>query len=249
MFNPKFINVMDMNNKILEALSKIPNLVVLVERLLAEFKIKFDILAKAAQNKAQAEIPPEAIDSVTKAVTESVRRTPCASPNLSQVSVEIANKVAAEIRDMVYADVKGATSAAIKDTPHVTKKEVVLMNPWNASEYAEEKTRQANNVLKILCGVFLLASIVCAWVFFCSDVYVGKQYMKICTSEYATRAEREMLWQNTSEVGVVPVEYEKLQGLLRQKIRHNKEILRQRKAEAEKKANNGRYSTRVPLER
>ena len=238
---------MNINNKILEALSKIPNLVVLVERLLAEFKIKFDILAKAAQNKAQAEIPPEAIDAVTKAVTESVRRTPCASPNLSQVSAEIANKVAAEIRDMVYADVKAATSAAIKDTPHVTRKEVTLMPPWESTKFAEDSTRRFNHVLLVLCIVFMVAFGFCAWGLFGSDAYVGKQYAKIRCSEYATEAEREMLWKDARPVSVVPLEYDKTPKLVRQKIRRNKEILRQRRAEAN--ANKGQYSTRIPLER
>lgn len=247
MFNPKFINVMEINNKILEALSKIPKLVELAERLMAESKIKSDILAKAVQNKVQAEIPPEEIDAFTKAVTESVRRTPCASPNLSQVSAEIANKVAAEIRDMVYADVKAATSAAIKDTPHVTRKEVTLLPPWESTQFAEDSTRRLNHVLLALCIVFMVAFGLCAWGHFGSDAYVGKQYMKICTSEYATRAEKEMLWKDTSTVSVVPDEYDKLPKLVRQKIRRNKEILRQREKEA--KANKGEYSTPVPLER
>lgn len=247
MFNPKLINVMDMNNKILEALSKIPNLVVLVERLLAEFKIKFDILAKAAQNKAQAEIPPEAIDAVTEAVTESVRHTPCASPNMSEVSSEIANKVAAEIGDMVYNEVKAAASAAIRDTPHVTRKEVTLMPPWESTKFAEDSTRRLNHVLLALCIVFMAAFGICAWSHFSSEAYWGQQYVKIRTSDYTTDVEREMLWKDARPVSVLPREYEQMPKLVRQKIRRNKEILRQRKIEA--KANNGHYSTSVPLER
>lgn len=238
---------MDINNKILEALSKIPNLVVLVERLLAEFKIKFDILAKAAQNKAQAEIPPEAIDAVTEAVTESVRHTPCASPNMSEVSSEIANKVAAEIGDMVYNEVKAAACAAIRDTPHVTRKEVTLMPPWESTKFAEESTRHLNHVLLTLCIVFMVAFGFCAWGLFGGDAYVGKQYTKIHASPYATEVEKEMLWRNARPVSVVPMEYDKTPKLVRQNIRRNKEILRQRESEA--KANKGRYSISVPLER
>lgn len=238
---------MELNNKILEALSKIPKLVELAERLMAELKIKSDILAKAVQNKVQAEIPPEAIESFTKAVTDSVRHTQCAPPDASRLSAGIANKLAEEIRTQVYADVRAATSEAIKDTPHVLKKEVVYMNPWDATEFAEDKTRRYNHVLLVLCIVFMIAFGFCAWKLYGSDAYVGKRYMENCTSEYATRAEKEMLWENTSTVSVVPDEYDKLPGLVRQKIRNNKAILRQREAEA--KANNGHFSTRIPLER
>ena len=238
---------MELNNKILEALSKIPNLVELAERLMAEFKIKSDILAKAVQNKVQAEIPPEAIESFTKAVTDSVRHTQCAPPDASRLSAGIANKLAEEIRTQVYADVRAATSEAIKGTPHIVKHEEILMAPWDATKYAEDRTRRFNHVLLVLCIVFMIAFGFYAWKFYGSDAYVGKQYMKIYTSEYATRAEKEMLRENTSTVSVVPDEYDKLPGLVRQKIRNNKAILRQREAEA--KANNGRCSTRIPLER
>lgn len=238
---------MDINNKILEALSKVPKLVEVVERVLDEIAKKFTILVDVAQKRAQAEIPPEAIDAVTTAVTESVRRTPCASPNLSQVSAEIANKVAAEIRDMVYADVKAATSAAIKDTPHVTRKEVTLMPPWESTQFAEDSTRRLNHVLLTLCIVFMAAFGICAWSLFSSEAYWGQQYVKIRTSDYTTDVEREMLWKDARPVSVLPREYEQMPKLVRQKIRRNKEILRQREAEA--KANKGQYSTRVPLER
>lgn len=245
MFNPKLINVMDINNKILEALSKIPNLVVLVERLLAEFKIKFDILAKAAQNKAQAEIPPEAIDAVTTAVTESVRRTPCASPNLSQVSAEIAKKVYEEIRDTVYDNVRAAASLAIQNTPMTQN--VAFAPSWEVAKYAEEKTRRKNHVLTILCVVLGIALGLCTWYIFGNEAHLGQQYVKIHDSKYTTDAEREMLRKNTVPVSFLPGEYENTPRLVRQKIRRNKEILRQRQAEA--KANDGDYTTSIPLER
>lgn len=238
---------MDINNKILEALSKVPKLVELVERLQADYATMFNTLAKAVQNKAQAELSPEAITDIADTLKESVRHTQCAPPDASQVSKEIANKVAAEIRNTVYADVKAASSAAIKDTPHITKQEVTLLAPWDAAKYAEKKTRRLNYVLLVLCIVFMVAFGFCAGGLFGSDAYVGKQYMKIYNSEYATMAEKEMLWKNTSTVSVVPDEYDKLPKLVRQKIRHNKAILRQRKAEA--KDNNGHYSASIPLER
>ncbi len=238
---------MELNNKILESLSKIPKLVEVVERLLEDNEKKFNILTKVAQNKVQAEVSPEEIDKVSEAVKKSVSSTSCALPDTSKVSTEISEKVAAEIRDVIYADVKAAASTAIKDTPQVTKKEVSLLAPWEAAKFAENKTRQFNRFLVIACAILFLALGVCVYGYFGGKVFLGKQYADIYFSKYTTDAEKEMLLKDVYDVSFVPKEYFKAPARVRQKIRSNKQILRKRKAEAS--TNKDQYSTSVPLER
>ena len=79
-----------------------------------------------------------------------------------------------------------------------------------------------------------------------SDTYVGRQYKEIYQSPYATDEERKMLGKDLYYFGVVPREFHQTPTLTKAKIKRNKQILRQRKAE---KAKTGKFSTKVALKR
>ena len=78
-------------------------------------------------------------------------------------------------------------------------------------------------------------------------MYLAKQYMEVYNSKYTTDEERKMLREDTFTVGAMPLVYHKSPGLVKAKIKRNKQILQQCNEEA--KANKGKFSTKMPLER
>lgn len=96
------------------------------------------------------------------------------------------------------------------------------------------------------CIITLIGGII-AYSYFNGEKYLGEQYAKIYFSKYTTDTERKMLDTNIFTVGFMPREFDKTPKLVKQKIKRNQQILSQREAEA--KANKGKFSMKIPLER
>ena len=114
-------------------------------------------------------------------------------------------------------------------------------------KYADSKLKHWIYILAgaviILCCAFCINF----FQYFNSREYWGKRYYDVLASKYTTDEERRVMNQNLSYVLAVPQEFRSTPGLVKEKIRKNEAILKERSAEA--RANKGKWSTKVPLER
>lgn len=235
------------NNEVIKALGQVPELVEKTERVLEDSDKKFRILAEATQKRMQAEIPSSEIEKVSEAVAAAVSRTRCATPDTDEVS----RLVAGNITKFLTESMKSVTIEAVKEAVEGTPVKVEHHHTHTTLKYmcqmAEETLRNWILGLAIYSIILSFAGILIGVSYLNSDKYLGAKYTEIYFSKYTTDAERKMLDANTYTVGFMPREFDKTPKLVKQKIKRNQQILSQREAEA--KANKGKFSTKVPLER
>lgn len=232
-----------MDNSILEALAKVPELVETTKTIIEQNEKTNAFFAKTLEHRAQAEIPNEEVQKVVRSVTEGVQRTRCATPDVSACSELIAQGVLNKTLDAV----KDAVREAVQNTPITLEHHHTHATAMGLTKMAEENTR---NLLKLIsCGFVALLiwiAISLVW-YYNSDIYWGTQYYELILSEYATKAEKDMLWENIYTQSVLPKEYKTHPSYVKDKIRQNKKVLKQRRRKGKDK--NGNYSTEIPLER
>ena len=234
-----------MDNSILEALAKVPELVETTKTIIEQNERINTVYGKALEHRAQAEIPNEEVQKVVRYVTDGVQRTRCAAPDVS-VSSDL---IAQGVLNRTQGAVEDAVREVIKNTPITLEHHHTHMTAFGLTKMAEEKTR---NILTLACvalGALLLWIGAALFVYYRSDTYWGEQYYEVVNSPYATEAERDMLWENIYPKSVLPKEFKTNPSFVKNKIRQNKKVLRQRRRKGKGKGKNGNYSTTVPLER
>lgn len=235
------------NNEIIKALGQVPELVEKTERVLEDSDKKFRILAEATQKRIQAEIPSSEIEKVSNAAAAAVSRTRCTTPDTNEVSRLVAGNIARFLTESVKSVTTEAVKAAVEGTPvkvehvhtHTTLKEM--------SEMVEKKLFNCIIGFAIYSFILTFAGILFAYSYFNSKYYLGEQYTEIYCSKYTTDTERKMFKADTDTIVIIPREFDNAPKLVKQKIKRNKQILKQRKAEAN--ANKGKFSTKILLER
>jgi len=229
------------NNEISKALGQVPELVQATNNLIKDNARKDELIARLLQKRPQAEIPQTEIDKVTQAVEQ----TPCALPDTQEIAKAIAVPVMDEIRRSLANEIEQTVSNTVSSIPvkHIHTHTTLV-----------EMTQMANKELRrtvyvaLGCCIFVLIFVgILALRHINSTVYLGAEYRDVVKSEFTTEAERQMLTSGTYYFSLLPKESWDNKKYIKQKIRRNQEILRQRQAEA--KANDGHYSTSVPLER
>lgn len=232
-----------MDNSILEALAKVPELVETTKTIIEQNERINTVYGKALEHRAQAEIPNEEVQKVVRYVTDGVQRTRCAAPDVSVSSDLIAQGVLNRTRNAV----EDAVREVIKNTPITLEHHHTHTTALGLTKMAEEKTRDLLILACVALGALLLWIGAALFIYFRSDTYWGEQYYKVVNSQYATEAERDMLWENIYPKSVLPKEFKTNPAHVKNKIRQNKKVLKQRRLKGKDK--NGNFSTTVPLER
>ena len=236
---------MDKSDDILRALSQVPELTEAAKRILAaneEFKKLF---ADMMKQRMQAEIPQEEHKSICADVSRTIKETPCAMPNLDVMSEKFADKAAAAFTQKLEKGIKEKIDHAFENAKvrHVYS----YVRPQDLLDVMEPRAKKWTVVATVLCAVLMLYIAASGVVHHHSDEYYGKLYLEVVTSEYTTDNEHEMLRKNTFSLSALPSEYRENPKLVRQHIKRNRGILKQRKKEA--KVNDGVFSATIPLER
>lgn len=235
---------MENNNIVIEALGKVPELVTLSESAIQQNERILAAFSKLMERNLQAEIPDEEVtDKVITPLTNVIRSTPCAAPDLSKAS----DLIAKGVLEMVRSEVNTSVREAVKDTPIILEHHHTHTTALGLMEYANEKVKSWLCILVILCSTLLLGLISSAVWYYNSDAYWGQQYVEIATSKYATQAEKDMLWAEIYAESALPKGYSKNPSYFRAKIKQNKKTLEERRRKGKDK--NGNYFTSVPLER
>jgi hypothetical protein len=238
---------MENQNQIIEALGKVPGLVEAAEKTLEACEEFKKMLADLLKRQIHANIPTEELNKVGSAAATAVAHTRCAMPDTTGLAQQIADKAISNMRPVIKAETELGVKDGMKDTPVVVKHEHSYYPTYEMTKVANEKLAQRFWIMLTITLVMALLSGLNAYRYFNSESHTGKAYMEIYRSKYATEAEQKMLGSEVYNTGFVPQEYYKSPEVVKAKIKRNKEILKQREAEA--KANKGKFSTKVPLER
>ncbi len=232
-----------MDNSILEALAKVPELVETTKTIIDQNEKINTIYGKALEQRAQAEIPNEEVQKVVRAVVDGVQHTRCAAPNVNDSSELIAKGVLMKTRGAV----EEAVRETIKNTPITLEHHHTHTTALGLVQFAEEKTKQLLMLGWIVTGALLLWIGISLFWYYNSDAYWGAQYLEVYNSEYTTPDEAALLLKDYDVVGFLPKEYKSNPSYVKDKIRQNKKVLQQRRRKGKDK--NGIFSTPVPLER
>ncbi|MBR0531007.1 MAG: hypothetical protein IJJ96_00205 [Bacteroidales bacterium] len=233
------------NNEIAKALGQVPELVARTDTLIEDNARKDEIIGRLLQSRMKAEIPDSEVEKVVHAASTAVARTRCATPDAVGIGSEVASFIKEDIRDSLHDVVVNTVRESIKDIPvehihtHTTLRQLTKM--------AEEKLNNWIEGLAIACASLFIMMISLFLGYINSEEYLGSRYVNVINSKYITTDETKALMKGTYYVGIMPKEYSKNRRIIRQRIRRNEEILRQRRKEA--RANKGNYSTTIPLER
>lgn len=235
------------NNEIIKALGQVPELVETTKKVLEDNDKKFKILADATQKRMQAEIPYSEIKKISDAAGASVAHTKCASPDTDEVSRLVAGNISRFLAKSLKEIAIEAVKEAVADTPVTVEHHHTHTTLGYMCKMAEATLR--NWIIGLACGCWLL---VCAILYLCfanssNPARVGQQYYDVYCSKYTTNSEREALKEGCYSVSILPKEFDKNPRIVKSKLRRNKQIIKQRKAEARVKK--GVYSTTPALER
>jgi len=238
---------MDNNNQILEALGKVPGLVEAAEKILEACEEFKKMLAELLNHQIHADIPTEELKKVGATVEQVVKQTRCALPDTAQISGRIAEQASSLFKASINAETKEAVKDALKDTRVTVKHEHSYYPTYEIVKVADKKLKQRFWIMFAITMVVICGSSINAFHYFHSPEFFGKEYREIYRSKFTTDEERKMLAEDVYDTGFLPGEYTKAPELVKAKIKRNKEIIKQRAMEA--RANKGKYSATVPLER
>ncbi len=231
------------DNLIMKSLAEVPQLVEAFKQSQEENEKKFKILGELTQQRVEAKLSEDEHAKLLADVKEVIQGTRCATPDIAEVTEHISQGVV----DGVKGAVKEAAEEAVRNSRVAVKQTHVYTSTFDLARVAEKKTKNMLTILLILIVTLLGTLGIGAYCYFHSKTYWGKEYWEIVCSPYATEAESTMLWKDYYITGGVPKEFESRPSYVKSKIRQNKQVLRDRKAEA--KTKNGKFSTKVPLER
>ena len=232
-----------MDNSAIEALSKVSDLVETTKIIIDQNEKTNALFAKVLEHRAQAEIPHEEVEKVVRSVVDGVQHTRCAAPDVTKASELIAQAVL----NRTQGAVEEAVRETVRNTPVTLEHQHTHVTALGLVKFAEKKTRNLLTLVSIGLGSLLLwIGIAIVW-YYNTDTYWGEQYNEVACSNYATEEERNMLWEDIYAKSVLPKEYKTNPSHVKDKIRQNKKVLKQRRRKGKDK--NGNFSTDVPLER
>ena len=205
------------NKDIVEALEKAPELVKAAETFKETSGHIVSSLADAVKKRPQAEIPESELQKISE--------TPCAPPDMDSFSKALAQKIAGGIGTLIQDKVNEALKNATVSVQHTHSycierdlKEIADIRLWNRS------------IAFGLTSVVLAAILaIIAIAYYNSETYWGKQYYKVYSPPYLYQEERETLSRNCRTIAILPTEFEKNPKRVKEQIKKNKNILKERK--------------------
>ena len=208
------------NKDIVEALEKAPELVKAAETFKETSGHIVSSIADAVKKRPQAEIPESELLKISQ--------TPCAPPDVESFSKALVEKVAGDIGSTIKEKVDKAMEGATVKVQHTHSycierdlKEYADIRLWNRS------------IAFGLASVVLVAIIgIIAIVYYNSEIYWGRQYYKVYSSPYLTDEEWDKISRDVHTIAILPNEFDMDPKRVKERIKKNKGILKERKKEA-----------------
>jgi hypothetical protein len=223
---------------LLKALGQLPDLVDAAKTYKETNDKTVSTLSTAIKERPKAIIP----ESEMSRLKCNILQTPCALPDTDGVAAQIVEYVRECMPAIVQAEVKKALGET-KVTMIHRHEHYSLGNLWSI---VNDVTKRWIAGLAITVAILLVALACCVDYALTSELFLGKSYREICNSEYITKEERDAMIKDVYAVSACPRKYEGRPKALRDKIRQNKAILRERKSLA--MYENDKFSTEPRVE-
>lgn len=217
------------NKALLDALEQIPNLINAAQTYKATSDRIITTLAEAVKKRPQAILPTEELEKIK----EVIKTTPCAKPDITLISRELARRISGDVADAIKPAVRNAASEALKGASVLVEHSHVIER--NLKDVADKKMKKTILILGVVIIILVLTIGISAVAYFCGETYWGKQYYDVYTSTYLTQEEKADLKKNSILLSVLPRGYYEDTATAQLQIRQYKEILKKREKDAKKK--------------
>ena len=135
------------NKALLDALEQIPNLINAAQTYKATSDRIITTLAEAVKKRPQAILPAEELEKIK----EVIKTTPCAKPDITLISRELARRISGDVADAIKPAVRNAASEALKGASVLVEHSHVIER--NLKDVADKKMKKTN---RILWGVIII---------------------------------------------------------------------------------------------
>ncbi|MBO6221516.1 MAG: hypothetical protein J6N46_06235 [Bacteroidales bacterium] len=209
------------NKDIVEALEKAPELVKAAETFKATSGHIVSSLADAVKQRPQAEIPESELQKISG--------TPCAPPDVDSFSKALVQKVAGDIGSTIKEKVDKALEGATVKVQHTHTHSYCIEK--DLKEYADIRLWNRSIAFGLTSVVLAAIIAIIAIVYYNSETYWGKQFYQVYSSPYLTEEEWENISQDIHTIAILPNEFDKDPKRVKERIKKNKDILKERKKE------------------
>lgn len=224
------------NKALLDALEQIPNLINAAQTYKATSDRIVTTLAEAVKKRPQAVVPVEELEKMK----EVIKTTPCAKPDIALISRELARRISGDVADAIKPAVRNAATEALNGASVSVEHSHVIERDLRS--IVDEKMKKKVFILWIVIVVLLGVIGISAAAYYISDMYWGKEFYELYTSDYLTAEEKANLELKAGYTGILPQGYYKDPIGAQEQLKRNKAILKKREREAKK--NKGKFSTR-----
>jgi hypothetical protein len=209
------------NKDIVEALEKAPELVKAAETFKETSGHIVSSIADAVKKRPQAEIPESELQKISG--------TPCAPPDVDSFSKALVQKVAGDIGSTIKEKVDKALEGATVKVQHTHTHSYCIEK--DLKEYADIRLWNRSIAFGLTSVVLAAIIAIIAIVYYNSETYWGKQFYQVYSSPYLTEEEWENISQDIHTIAILPNEFDKDPKRVKERIKKNKDILKERKKE------------------
>ena len=208
------------NKDIVEALEKAPELVKAAETFKETSGHIVSSIADAVKKRPQAEIPESELLKISQ--------TPCAPPDVDSFSKALVQKVAGDIGSTIKEKVNEALKGATVTVQHTHS----YCIERDLKEYADIRLWNRSIALGLASVVLVAIIVIMAIVYYNSEIYWWRQYYEVYSSPYLTDEEWEKIARDVHTIAILPNEFDMDPKRVKEQIKKNKGILKERKKEA-----------------
>lgn len=228
---------------IMECLGQIPALTEACENIMRTNEETLKLTGRVLEHGIKARVPEEELQKVSDAAAEGAANSTCKLPSTEVLSREIAKGVG----KIAAIEVESAVKDAVARTRIRLEHTHTFVTLGEAKSFLERKTR--NWIVFLTIWSFLVTGCLagCLLWYFNSDVYYANEYQKIFNSKYTNEEESRLLGKDVIDVGFLPKEFYSSKKVMKGKIKRDKQIIKERKAQAQ--SHKGKYSTTPAIER
>ncbi len=208
------------SKEFVDALVQVPELVEAAKTFKETSGHIISSVADAIQKRPQAEIPDSEL--------QKIAATPCAPPKMDSVVKDFAYKVVGVIEPIIKDKVNEALKGAAVTVQHTHS----YCFERDLKDVADTRLRKRCLIFGLTTVVLALIIAIIAITHFNSEAYLGKQYYEVYSSPYLSEEERETLSRNCRTIAILPTEFDKNPKRVKEQIKKNRSILKERKKEA-----------------
>lgn len=208
------------SKEFVDALVQVPELVEAAKTFKETSGHIISSVADAIQKRPQAEIPDSEL--------QKIAATPCAPPKMDSVVKDFAYKVVGVIEPIIKDKVNEALKGAAVTVQHTHS----YCFERDLKDVADTRLMKRCLIFGLTTVVLALILVIIAIAHFNSEAYLGKQYYEVYSSPYLSEEERETLSRNCRTIAILPTEFDKNPKRVKEQIKKNRSILKERKKEA-----------------